>query len=239
MKRALLIQPARLGDLFICLPIAKHYSDKGFDVFWPVMQEFLSTFDNIDYVTPIPLGAEFGIGNCVPGAYACDDGTYDKVIDLSFGFPGSKVAFWEHNTMMASNFVDAKYKIAKMNIHLKHGISFNRNTEKEDSLYSALVSNDRYVVVHNSTSSGDGFLFEPEESADHQVIDVRPVEGYNLFDWYKVIRGAQKVYCVNSSFFNLLEGIDDFRDINKVYLNTRNAEGSWNERKLMNNWRTA
>lgn len=55
-----MIQPGKLGDILICAPIAKHYSELGYEVLWPVFSNFISTIERFDYVTPIDFGIEFG-----------------------------------------------------------------------------------------------------------------------------------------------------------------------------------
>ena len=52
MKKTLLsIKTGAYGDLFVCAPIAKFYSDIGYQVFWPVQPRFLSIIQKFNYVT--------------------------------------------------------------------------------------------------------------------------------------------------------------------------------------------
>ena len=37
----MMIQPGAFGDIIVCAPIAKAYSDAGYDVYWPVRKQFL------------------------------------------------------------------------------------------------------------------------------------------------------------------------------------------------------
>ena len=67
-----IIQPGRYGDILICLPIAKLYSQLGNLVYWKCPKEYHSMFEYTPYVKP-------------------DEHlmTVDLVIDLSFGFGGA------------------------------------------------------------------------------------------------------------------------------------------------------
>jgi hypothetical protein len=59
-KRCAIIQPGKLGDIIICAPIAQYYADKGYEVYWPVFNEFYNTVKRFDYVTPVNLGVSLG-----------------------------------------------------------------------------------------------------------------------------------------------------------------------------------
>ncbi len=39
-KKALFIQPGKLGDLVVTTPIAKAYHENGYEVHWPVFDNF-------------------------------------------------------------------------------------------------------------------------------------------------------------------------------------------------------
>jgi hypothetical protein len=42
-KKLGICQSRGLGDLVISLPIAKHYYDAGWEVYWPILEEFVSS----------------------------------------------------------------------------------------------------------------------------------------------------------------------------------------------------
>jgi len=56
-KKKLIIQPGKMGDLVITTPIAKYYSELGYDIVWPVFDNYRNYFDAFDYVTPLTVGA--------------------------------------------------------------------------------------------------------------------------------------------------------------------------------------
>jgi len=57
-KKIVISQPGKLGDILITAPIAKFYSDLGYEVHWPVLDNFFEMVSRFDYVKPV----SFGIG---------------------------------------------------------------------------------------------------------------------------------------------------------------------------------
>jgi len=47
-----LVQPGKIGDIVICLPIAKTYFDNGYEIKWYVNNQYAKLFDYVDYVNP-------------------------------------------------------------------------------------------------------------------------------------------------------------------------------------------
>ena len=227
VMKILIIQPGRLGDILICLPIAKFYKDLGHEIYWPVLSEYSDTFNNIDYVEPIEIFS--GIGNCVSECYKMT-GEYDKVIDLSFGFPGSQVNSYHMNTEYASNFVEAKYKLSSVPYENRWNLLFTRNLEKENLLFKLKVSETPYTLVHDTGSSGKLISFQDKHIA------VEPISGYNIFDWYKIAMESNSIFCVDSSFCNFIEGVSDFKNIKKFYVPAKQT-GEWGRTTLSNNWK--
>lgn len=225
--KILIIQPGRLGDILICLPIAKFYKDLGHEVYWPVLSEYSDTFNNIDYVKPIEIFS--GIGNCVSECYKMT-GEYDKVIDLSFGFPGSQVNGYHMNTEYASNFVEAKYKLSSVPYENRWNLTFTRNLEKENSLFELKVREMPYTLVHDTGSCGKLISFQDKH------VRVDPTPGYNIFDWYKIALKANSIFCVDSSFCNFIEGVSDFKNNEKFYVPAKQT-GDWGRTTLNNNWK--
>jgi len=226
VMKILIIQPGRLGDILICLPIAKFYKDLGHEIYWPVLSEYSDTFNNIDYVEPIEIFS--GIGNCVSECYKMT-GDYDKVIDLSFGFPGSQVNSYHMNTEYASNFVEAKYKLSSVPYENRWNLSFTRNLEKENSLFKLKVSETPYTLVHDTGSSGRLITFN-----DPHIV-VQPISGYNIFDWYKVANESSEIYCIDSSFCHFIETVKEFKDKKKYFVDVRNNI-PWTKTIWKNNW---
>lgn len=61
MKKALFLQPGKLGDIIITAPIAKYFFEKGYEIKWPVFENFYSTIERFDYVKPMTFNV--GLSN--------------------------------------------------------------------------------------------------------------------------------------------------------------------------------
>ena len=60
IKKAVLIQPGKLGDILITAPIAKHYCEMGYEVYWPVFDNFYEVVKRFEYVNPVKFGISLG-----------------------------------------------------------------------------------------------------------------------------------------------------------------------------------
>lgn len=59
-KKCVIIQPGKLGDIIICAPIAQYYADKGYEVYWPVFDNFYEVVKRFEYVNPVKFGITLG-----------------------------------------------------------------------------------------------------------------------------------------------------------------------------------
>jgi hypothetical protein len=60
-KRLGIIQTRGLGDIIIALPIARHYHDQDWEVFWPIQEDFIDNFkDHVPWVKWIPIVRDSG-----------------------------------------------------------------------------------------------------------------------------------------------------------------------------------
>ena len=58
MPKLMMLQPGAVGDIILCLPIAKWWVNQGYEVYWPVREKFIKHFSHIDYVTTMILNEE-------------------------------------------------------------------------------------------------------------------------------------------------------------------------------------
>jgi hypothetical protein len=201
MKKLGIIQPGRIGDIIICLPIAKWYADKGYDVVWPIEQGYVSNFAAyIDYVTFVgidSLDCNVARKECIP--------TCNNILDLSITFPNSHPyndsLFYQHRNEMS--FDQLKYAIASVPFEEKWNFSFKRNHQKELDIYNSLNLRPDvpYTFVHNQGSS-EFFKYPP--GADEEVV-IADQRALSIFDWLYVIERASKIICIDSCFSNLIE----------------------------------
>ena len=126
MKRIGIIQPGKIGDIIILLPVAKHYNDMGFEVLWPIDKNIINNFIGyVDYVTFIPC--EF---DCEQARQICKEHECEEIVDVSFYIPGATTqneeAFCYQNVL---TFDQMKYKLANVPFEKKWNLKINRNYE--------------------------------------------------------------------------------------------------------------
>tara|TARA_Y100000296_G_C5178650_1_gene261739 strand:+ start:3224 stop:3955 length:732 start_codon:yes stop_codon:yes gene_type:complete len=212
MKKVLLIQPGPFGDIFICAPIAKWYADQGYKVSWPVREKFLSTIQSFDYVTPIVLSEEVldkdwlrsDVMKILPMREE-----YDKVINLADRGP--------HPTAQqpSENFEACKYRLAEVPFEEKNNLSWTRNIQNENTLLSRVERAEPYVVAHLLNSHGDRAVLP---AVPEPLVEITEIEGYTIVDWYKVIKNAKAVYCVESAVHQFIDGFATSDDSENLYL---------------------
>jgi hypothetical protein len=199
MRRLGIIQPGRLGDIIICLPIAKWYADKGYEVVWPVEHSYIPNFlGYVDYVNFIgidSLDCNTARNECL---HLCN-----TVLDLSISFPNSHPyndsVFYQRRHEMS--FDRIKYSIANVSFEEKWNLKFNRNLNAEHKLEGQLNIPDSFTLVHTRGSS-EAFTYHPEDG--ESVIYVND-SSPSIFDWCNVIKKANKIVAIDSSFANLVE----------------------------------
>jgi hypothetical protein len=184
-----LIQPGKVGDILIVLPIAKWYADRGHEVFWQMPQKYHELLSYVDYVTPvidIPKGS--------------------KTIDLSFGVNQNSAVHrhWMRVRKNLKSFVELKYQLAGVPVSEFRNLVYNRNLQKEIELWDMVYPREDYILVHSGSDYGRIIDIEGEN-----VVEFTPIEGYTIFDWRKVIENASEIHCIDSSLLNFVETIPD------------------------------
>jgi hypothetical protein len=219
MGKICIIQTGRLGDTIIALPIAKYYNDNGYIVDWVIHESLKGIFNYIDYVNNIKIiPNNIDIMFSIPEAYKLiENENYTNVIDLSIGFPGSLVSKYTDVNFLET-FVHVKYYLANVDINKKWDFKFNRNIERENSLYEKLVNKD-YVLIHNTISDSKTAQFSVE--TEYDKIYFEKIEDYEIFDWYKIILNAKEIYCIDSSLCNFIDVVSDFSKIKKFFCGKR------------------
>lgn len=217
MKKLLLHQPGRFGDILICLPIARFYSS-DYEVHWLCPKVYHSLFRNIDYCVPVEK----------PGT------GYDKVIDLSFGIvTNSELQKWWLRTRDSwKSFVIAKYKIAHVPLLFRWKLVWNRDRNRENALYTRITNScgSDYSLVHEKSAHRLSVTIPAENKVLFELI-----EDYNIFDWFKVVLCAREIHCIDSSLANFVEILRPLRKLPK-YLYIQKEMPDWNTSIYLNNW---
>lgn len=204
MKNCYIIQPGRIGDIIICLPIADYYHNQGYKITWFVHESMAVLFDYVDYVNcSIIKNSEGDLRHSVPIIYkklaSVKPGEKDIILDLSIGFAGHKDDnSWKNEGL---SFDRWKYKEAKVTFGMKYLLNIKRNKQKEKRLANLLRLPSAYNVIHEVGSRGS---YQFTQEVNIRTVPVLPIENFTVFDWIPILNGAKKIFCVDSCISNLI-----------------------------------
>ncbi len=193
-----IVQPGRIGDIIIVLPIAKWYYDRGFKILWPICSGYLPLFDYVNYVEPIDIGVD--LNHSYHQAIEVLKGKrVDGLLDLGIGF-GRKEDDWINSGL---HFNEWKYKEAEVPSEERFNLQIVRDYKKEEALWkynreSYKLNGRSYSVIHDSGTKGP-FKFSLDG------VRIKPIGEHTVFDWIGVIENAHHLYCVDSCIVNLAD----------------------------------
>jgi len=210
--KLLIAQPGKVGDILICLPIAKELS-YNYEVDWVCPHIYHDLFKYVDYVRPVSQNLS----------------RYDKIVDLSFGLHTTSQVhkWWMKEKHRFDSFVTAKYELAGIDINKRWELDYKRNEKREEELFNKLV-NKPYKLVHRHSAYGTPIHVEGD------VILFEPVDDYTIFDWRKVIENAQEIHCIDSSLCNFVEVCEPKGKL--FYYKTDRVPNKWDETLLRKDW---
>lgn len=261
MKTAFILQPGKLGDLIITTPIAKYYNSFGYNIKWIVFDNFKSFFDYFDFVTPITLNYNIDsyysnirknlnsenemkfTQSFYISAYREIQKLFNKediLLDISWGFVGSPLrnnCLIQHYHNQGKNWIDMRYDLANVSLKERWNFSWLRNEEKENNLLNFIkdfakkkYGTENYSICHNYANNKKNIKLKNQ-------INFSYIEGYSIFDWYKVLLNADEIACVDSSLCNFVEVLPLLKDKKKYYLGSEEAHYfEYMRNILLNNW---
>lgn len=216
------IQSRGLGDIIIALPIAKHYVDAGYEVYWPVCEELWpSVKDHAPWVKWVPVptdrGGEFFYHEPMRRLKAfgvtevmCLYQSLNVVPELS------KVPYFQ-----IQHFDEFKYSKAGVPFLEKWTLDkcIARDLKAENDLWKKVTNNDpnaKYFVTH---LEGSNFVATPDFSAippEWKRINITANVTPSIFNWLSVIEGAQALICVDSAVSNMVDQLKI--DVDKYWI---------------------
>ena len=220
MSTIAIIQPARIGDIIICLPIAKYFADKGHKVLWPISSAFYKMFVSVvEYAEFWAVSDD--INFCVRDALqVARRFNVDQIINLSFGFYTME-KLGEQWGASGLTFDAFKYQLAGVPFEEKWNLKINRNLQDEQNVFNNVVKSSKYMVCHIQTSRGCGLerLKLQEPMSNYQIIHVdKDQDGITgVFSWLTVLEKASKVVLSNSSFLNLTNQLN-VGESNRIFM---------------------
>jgi hypothetical protein len=206
-KRLGIIQSRGLGDVVIALPIAHHYHKEGWEILWPILEEFIPNVErHVPWVKWIPLQFD------APGRYFYDvpyerlkNFRCDEIMPLYQHLSGH--TFAEERYFQYTSFDQYKYIRAGVPFLEKWQLDqcITRDPEEEQRLYDQLVTNPNYAIVHlegsDHTAQFDSTIIPP----DWATIYIKPGLTPSIFNWRTLIERAQSIIMVDSCMANLVD----------------------------------
>tara|TARA_R110000824_G_scaffold8429_13_gene38267 strand:+ start:9400 stop:10110 length:711 start_codon:yes stop_codon:yes gene_type:complete len=204
-----ILQPGRIGDIIMSLPIAKYYYDRGYKVIWPIGATFIKQFSYAaDYIHFIPVRHNDVTDTAnwhVQADWILNQFDCDTKLDLLFNMTNTDEATrkWKESGL---KFDEYRYNLANVPLDEKWNLSIKRNKQREDDLFDKIVTQEKYVV-YQFTGAGFRRTVKIENNGNFQLIEITRLTE-NSFDWLRIIEGASKLVLLDSSFANLVEQLN-------------------------------
>ena len=228
-KRLGIIQSRGLGDLIIALPIAGHYHRQGYEIYWPICEEFMGSMTQAaPWVKWIPLQPDSGAFFYDVPMQRLKNFRVDEVICLYQALTGHP-EFSAEKYFQYTKFDQYKYIRAGVPFLDKWRLSeyITRDPLREQALYDRLVTNPNYVVTHLTGSSARATFDTSMIPQDWQTIEIDQ-QTDSVFDWLKILEGAQSLIMIDSVFANLVDQLhigDDRYFIQRSHIGLTPVQG--------------
>lgn len=206
MKEIGILQPGRLGDILICAPIAKYYSDRGYRVIWPIFENYYRMIrDAISYADFYPVTKD--VYQSVNEAHVVfKKNNISNIIDIAATFPGSECTkeYVDCGDGLGQETFDMfKYRKANVPFEEKWNFVYERNIAEENKVFSCIVKQTPYDIIGTKFSGGDLNL---KFDSKHNI--VKFTDEFSIFHWRRVFEEAEHIALVDSAMANFIEQIN-------------------------------
>jgi hypothetical protein len=221
-KKLGVIQSRGAGDIIIALPIAWEHYKQGYDIYWPFCEQFIPSFketapwvnwlavpqDDVGYFfleTPLKLLAQQGITD------------WDDILYL-YQFLSSVPEKTDPDLFAMMKFDQYKYANAGVAFKKKWELDqcITRNHEREQALYDQVVKQPRYMVYQERASDVSYEFDLSEVDPTLQRIEITELTD-NIFDWIKILDGAELLILIDSVFANLVDQLNLAQNADKYF----------------------
>jgi hypothetical protein len=206
-KICVINQAAGLGDVLWEQKIAHHFNSLGYRVIWPIVEPYDMIGDYIksDWCEFVKLGVDD-----YPFKNIWDDKT--SKIDFPVEWPGGHLylplgtinRYWENKPLMHT-----KYSILGLDwSDWKDYINYVPNEEKTEQLRKIVgIPESEYNFVNSVYGSPNSGLMsvQMKVSSKLPVVQLKLVDGFNIFDWIPIILEAKEVHTVDTALCFLVE----------------------------------
>ena len=219
-RRAYIKQPAGLGDIFYCLKIAQ--TIKAEEVIWPISDTYYDLIKkhiiidvrrNVKFVELPPPEEVLALWNSEYNSpyYFCTSEDVNQVQ------PQNNKLFLplQHADRVYPDIpiMLSKYKLANSSSDdwLKY-FNFKRDHQKENELFEhlGLSENEEYALVSHNYGTPPNFLVKPVPYENKGIKEVKLdfIDGFNVFDWCKVLEQASEIHMLETCFIYITEKLN-------------------------------
>ena len=236
-----IIQSRGLGDIVIALPIARAYYNEGHDIYWPICQEFIASFEetvpwvNWLAVETDPVGKFFLETPLL--ALKSEGIEAEEDILYLYQYLSSVPERTDPDFFAMMKFDQYKYAVAGVPFARKWHLAecITRDPAREQALYDRVVAQDRYMVYQGTASDVKYEIDLSPIDPAVQRIEITDLSD-NIFDWLRVIEGAETLILIDSVFANLIDQLGLCEGVPKYYMRKWNRRvdgnpvllGDWN-----------
>jgi hypothetical protein len=238
--KALFFSPAALGDMIVSAGIVRYLLNTYDEIHIPVNQGFLKTimsmFRDEERVKIFYYNPNFDLNVYVrENNLVVIRSPYDKLFAINYNSVNCGI-MWDEQFY---TIFDVPYS--------KRYTTFNSNgTKKSLELKEKLINNDRYILVHQNYFAYNGDVpidmhyWRENAKLDSldkfQIIKINPSLSDDMMDYVDLIRGAEEIHCIASSFFHIVDSMTQetnaklfFHDIRRTAVLRIN--NNWNNYK--------
>jgi len=188
-------QPRGIGDLIFCQTLAHHFKHHNYKVVFNTdllyVEDLNRAYSNMSFMS-----------NIIPDNNREEFKLYEKTVyPLRFSDSICKTPY--KNCMKSKYWM---YNLVWQN--WKRNASWKRDIDKESKLFNllGLKPDSEYTLVNNFFTTGLNRKVNIETSGN--IVEMRFIQGYSLFDWAMVIQKATKIHTVSTAIIYLLELLD-------------------------------
>ncbi len=191
-----------LGDLLFIEPIIRNLLQQDHEVIWPIKDQYYWLKDYIKHHgLKIVKQSEFKIDyeNAIQTP---------EYIPLRFATPLYRHQEDMHSGIYHEHFMLDKYRLLGLPIDMWKTLTWERDLQKEQDLFDhlALSEGESYTLVNP-------FMKDCYEKQDEmsklaltgRVIEMRPIPGFTMLDWSKVICEASAIHTVETALIYIIE----------------------------------
>jgi hypothetical protein len=214
-----IIQTRGIGDIVIALPIARYFYDNSNEVFWPIDEIFLPSFQEV-----APWVNWIGVSRDAADFFYQTpfDSLVRKNVERTivlYSYLSSHLELADKLLQKALKFDQYKYAISNVPFSRKWTLEncLQRNLVRENDLFNKLVKQEKYIVIHQQGSDFlKKFNLDDAKEKGYQIIEVSEVTD-SIFDWLKILENAKALVLIDSVFANLVEQLGIGSNIPKYF----------------------